>query len=192
MGAVGSPVSPATQLSYFSFSPGSPARAPSRGGVAPSASHPPGPLTVSPFKMPMSTQASSAEAAPANPYFVNQGFQPVFSSSPDRDEKNGKNSSPTSVSAFPTLAAFSPPVEAAVRPNMARRPSHDLFECIEQHKKLGEAQARYVFSQIANTVDYLTGLGISHRDIKDENLVVDADFNVSMRSWLRLLCRACR
>lgn len=66
------------------------------------------------------------------------------------------------------------------RPEMHRRPSHDLFECIEQseHKKLNEDQARYVFSQVVDAIDYLHRRGIVHRDIKDENLVIDVNLKV--------------
>ncbi|KAG8983476.1 hypothetical protein FRB90_006004 [Tulasnella sp. 427] len=79
----------------------------------------------------------------------------------------------------PTLppSSFHPPLP---RPNLARRPSHDLFECIEQHRMLDERRARYVFKQVVDTVAYLESMGISHRDIKDENLVVDAEFNVKL------------
>jgi hypothetical protein len=67
------------------------------------------------------------------------------------------------------------------RPHYTRRPSHDLFECIEQseNKRLSEDQARYVFSQVVDAVSYLHSLGISHRDIKDENLVIDSELRVS-------------
>ncbi|KIO30715.1 hypothetical protein M407DRAFT_222942, partial [Tulasnella calospora MUT 4182] len=58
--------------------------------------------------------------------------------------------------------------------------SHDLFECIEQHRMLDERRARYVFKQVVDTVAYLESMGISHRDIKDENLVVDSNFNVKL------------
>jgi len=70
-----------------------------------------------------------------------------------------------------------------IRPEINRRASHDLFECIEQseHKRLTEDQARYVFSQVAEVVEYLDKLGIAHRDIKDENLVIDQHFKVSNR-----------
>ena len=69
-------------------------------------------------------------------------------------------------------------------PKFTRRPSHDLFECIEQskHKRLTENQARYIFAQVVEAVHYLDGQGITHCDIKDENLVVDADLKVR-RSW---------
>ncbi|TKY87711.1 hypothetical protein EX895_003292 [Sporisorium graminicola] len=69
----------------------------------------------------------------------------------------------------------------ALRPApMMRRTSRDLFECIEQHSKLTEEQARWVFAQVVETVWHLDRIGICHRDIKDENCVVDADFNVKL------------
>ncbi|EPQ57031.1 kinase-like protein, partial [Gloeophyllum trabeum ATCC 11539] len=69
-----------------------------------------------------------------------------------------------------------------VRPKFSRRPSHDLFECIEQskHKRLSETQARYIFAQVVEAVWYLDRQGITHRDIKDENLVVDKDLRVKL------------
>lgn len=68
------------------------------------------------------------------------------------------------------------------RPEFTRRPSHDLFECIEQseNKRLSEDQARHVFSQVVDAVHYLDSQGVTHRDIKDENLVIDKDLNVSI------------
>ena len=70
---------------------------------------------------------------------------------------------------------------ASSRPDILRRPSQDLFECIEQSRgrRLSEEDARYIFVQIVDIVDYLDGLGIIHRDIKDENLLIDQDRKVS-------------
>lgn len=64
----------------------------------------------------------------------------------------------------------------------SRRPSHDLFECIEQtkYKRLSEKQARYIMAQVVEAVFYLNSLGICHRDIKDENLVIDRNFKVKL------------
>jgi len=68
------------------------------------------------------------------------------------------------------------------RMEFPRRPSHDLFECIEQseYKRLSEPQARYVFSQVVDAVHYLASQGVTHRDIKDENLVIDKDLKVKL------------
>ncbi len=73
-----------------------------------------------------------------------------------------------------------PPAKGLRPAPMMRRTSRDLFECIEQHSRLTEEQARWVFAQVVETVWHLDRIGISHRDIKDENCVVDADFNVKL------------
>lgn len=66
-------------------------------------------------------------------------------------------------------------------PQFTRRPSHDLFECIEQipEKRFSEDQASYIFAQVVEAAYYLDCQGITHRDIKDENLVIDKNLNVS-------------
>lgn len=68
------------------------------------------------------------------------------------------------------------------RPETTRRPSHDLFECIEQseNKRLSEEQARHVFAQVVDAVEYLDSMGIAHRDIKDENLVIDKNLKIKL------------
>lgn len=72
------------------------------------------------------------------------------------------------------------PLPPQVRPNFTRRASYDLFECIEQskHKRLSESQARYIFAQVVEAVYYLESKGITHCDIKDENLLVDSELKV--------------
>lgn len=65
-------------------------------------------------------------------------------------------------------------------PQFTRRASHDLFECIEQtpNKRLSEDQARYIFAQVVEAACYLDSQGITHRDIKDENLIIDGNLKV--------------
>lgn len=77
----------------------------------------------------------------------------------------------------------------ATRPDFSRRPSHDLFECIEQseHRCLSENQARYVFAQVVEAIYYLDSQGVTHRDIKDENLVINADLKASFVTFLLIL-----
>jgi serine/threonine protein kinase len=70
----------------------------------------------------------------------------------------------------------------SITPAHRRVFSSDLFECIESHVKLTELQAQKIFKQIAQCVSDLSDLGIYHRDIKDENIVVDAKFKVNIVS----------
>jgi serine/threonine protein kinase len=84
-------------------------------------------------------------------------------------------SSPTLFSASLPSLELSPPKAAP----MLRRTSCDLFECIEQHSRFSEETSKFVFAQIVEVVWALGKIGICHRDIKDENIVVSSDFRVS-------------
>jgi hypothetical protein len=66
-------------------------------------------------------------------------------------------------------------------PLMIRRPSHDLFECIETQAKFSESQGRHIFRQIVDAVHYLdSSLDVVHRDIKDENIIISSDLSVKL------------
>lgn len=56
----------------------------------------------------------------------------------------------------------------------------DLFEFIDRRPMIDEKLGCYIFRQIANAVDYLHSLHILHRDIKDENIIIDHNFQVKL------------
>lgn len=91
---------------------------------------------------------------------------------------------PISPLASPALenGPSSPKKLAPPRPApMERRASCDLFECIEQHTHFDERTARYIFAQIVDVVASLGAMGVCHRDIKDENIVISApDYRVKL------------
>ncbi|KAM3723886.1 Serine/threonine-protein kinase [Dirofilaria immitis] len=52
-------------------------------------------------------------------------------------------------------------------------PCVDLFDFIKSHKKLDEDLARFLFRQIALTIHDCVQQKVLHRDLKDENIVID-------------------
>ncbi|KAF6760341.1 CAMK/CAMKL/PASK protein kinase [Ephemerocybe angulata] len=92
---------------------------------------------------------------------------------------DGSNASEEDIFAMPPSKEYLPKLPAH---EPCRRPSYDLFECIEQseQKRLSESQARYVFAQVVDVVHYLNSLGIVHRDIKDENVVIDQNLKIKL------------
>lgn len=61
----------------------------------------------------------------------------------------------------------------------AETPS-DLFECIESHYYMPESTVYRVFSQLLEVVLYLCHRGILHRDLKDENILVDEAYRIKL------------
>ncbi|KAK9470448.1 kinase-like domain-containing protein, partial [Dipodascopsis tothii] len=59
-------------------------------------------------------------------------------------------------------------------------PSHDLFEMIETRRRLSERQVRYMLRQLIDALWYLDSLNICHRDIKDENILIDEALNIKL------------
>lgn len=56
----------------------------------------------------------------------------------------------------------------------------DLFEFIEKTNGVPEPLAAYISKQLVEAVSYLHSQGILHRDIKDENVVLDDQFHAKL------------
>ncbi|KAJ1552075.1 hypothetical protein HK405_012774 [Cladochytrium tenue] len=61
-----------------------------------------------------------------------------------------------------------------------RRSSRDLFEFIERNPRLPEPTLRLLFRQVAEAVQHVHARGFCHRDLKDENVVVDQSLRVRL------------
>ncbi|KAH8923695.1 Pkinase-domain-containing protein [Atractiella rhizophila] len=107
--------------------------------------------------------------------FVDYAVPPTSPNGTTQYSYDAMPSSPPPVKDGATLLGIPRPPLATLR-----RSSCDLFECIEQHQMLDEARARLIFRQIVDVLCYLQELGVCHRDIKDENIVVDDEFNVKL------------
>jgi serine/threonine protein kinase len=55
-----------------------------------------------------------------------------------------------------------------------------LFEFIEENENLTETIAKRIFRQLIETLDYLQTKGISHLDIKPENIICNSDYRIKL------------
>ncbi|XP_053674640.1 testis-specific serine/threonine-protein kinase 3-like [Anopheles nili] len=59
----------------------------------------------------------------------------------------------------------------------------DMLSFVIDHGPLGEPQSRIWFRQLALAVQYLHESGIAHRDLKCENILLSANFNVKLSDF---------
>ncbi|KWU43935.1 Pkinase-domain-containing protein [Rhodotorula sp. JG-1b] len=120
---------------------------------------------------------SSPTSAAMSPMLTSCWPRTVLTRSPVSSPTMLDISLPSPVSPSPANAFLAPPPRPAP---MERRRSTDLFECVEAHSRFDERTAKYIFSQIVEIVHGLQQMGICHRDIKDENVVCDAQYRVKL------------
>ena len=51
----------------------------------------------------------------------------------------------------------------------------DLYEFVREHGALSEEAALFIFKQVLEAVQEMEAVGISHRDIKDENILINPE-----------------
>lgn len=56
----------------------------------------------------------------------------------------------------------------------------DLIKLISKFGKLPESAAKFYFSQLINTLEYIHSSGYCHLDIKPDNILLDKDYNLKL------------
>ncbi|CAO3590358.1 unnamed protein product [Absidia cylindrospora] len=97
-------------------------------------------------------------------YLVMEAHGADWSSSPQRDNSNPIIQTPVTKTCTATTGGG----------------AQDLFECLEQQGHFSESRAHHIFTQVLDAVLYLKGKGFYHRDIKDENILIDRNFNIKL------------
>ncbi|XP_033220169.1 MAP/microtubule affinity-regulating kinase 4-like isoform X3 [Belonocnema kinseyi] len=59
----------------------------------------------------------------------------------------------------------------------------EIFDYIARYGRMGEPRARSTFAQILSAVEYCHSTGVAHRDLKAENLLLDAQMNVKIADF---------
>ena len=59
----------------------------------------------------------------------------------------------------------------------------DLFDYLKVHKKLSEEEAKRIYKQLIDALQYLSMCEIVHRDIKPENVLFDKHMNLKLADF---------
>ncbi|KAJ8370784.1 hypothetical protein SKAU_G00108120 [Synaphobranchus kaupii] len=59
----------------------------------------------------------------------------------------------------------------------------ELYDYVNERRRLSETEARDIFRQITSAVHYCHKNGVVHRDLKLENILLDQDFNVKLADF---------
>lgn len=57
----------------------------------------------------------------------------------------------------------------------------EVFDHLVANGRMKEEEAARVFAQIVSALDYCHGMGVVHRDLKAENVLLDNDMNIKVR-----------
>jgi serine/threonine protein kinase len=62
-------------------------------------------------------------------------------------------------------------------------PNRELFDFVAHAGYLPESIARYYFNQILSAIQYLHSSGLTHRDMKPQNILFDENFNMKISDF---------